>query len=52
MKTTLQALCLILFVILFHLVVISSFGLVAWIGLACCWVVVFIWLCMGASYEV
>lgn len=52
MKTTIQALCLLLFVVLFHLVVISSFGLVVWLGLTASAALVFIWLCMGASYEV
>ncbi len=51
MKTTLQALCLILFVILFHLIIISSFGLVVWLGLCVSAAVVFIWLCQGASYA-
>lgn len=51
MKTTLQALCLLLFVVLFHLVIISSFGLLVWLGLACCCAIVLIWLCMGASYA-
>lgn len=42
MKTTLQALGLILFVVLFHFVVISSFGLVVWLGLTASAVCMFI----------
>ena len=51
MKTTLQVLCLILFVVLFHLITISSFGRVVWLGLTGSAVCMFIWLCQGASYA-
>lgn len=51
MKTTLQALGLILFTILAHLVLISSFGFIAWACMAVCCAGVFAWLCEGASYE-
>lgn len=51
MKTTIQALCLILFVVLFHLVIVSSFGLVVWLGLGVAAAVVLVWLCQGVSYE-
>ena len=51
MKTTLQVLCLLLFVVLFHIVVISSFGLLVWAGMAIAALGVMAWLFMGASYA-
>jgi hypothetical protein len=51
MKTTIQALGLILFAILLHLTIISTYGLMAWACVAVCCASVFVWLCEGASYE-
>lgn len=51
MKTTIQAMGLILFAILFHLTIISSFGLMAWACMAASCAGVLVWLCEGASYE-
>lgn len=51
MKTTIQAMGLILFAILFHLTIVSCYGLIAWACMAVCCAGVFVWLCKGASYE-
>lgn len=51
MKTTIQALGLILFAILLHLTIISTYGLMAWACMALCCAGVFVWLCDGASYA-
>jgi len=51
MKTTIKAMGLILFAILFHLTIISTCGLIAWAAIDVCCAGVFVWLCEGASYA-
>lgn len=50
MKTTLQALGLILFAILLHSTIVSCYGLMAWAATVVCCAGVFVWLCEGAMY--